>query len=221
MDPLFRRIGITAGHLVTAATPSLLSHPVTGLFPDGLLVGQVAIVTGSGQGIGAQCAKMFAKEGAKVVVTDIDTTKSDSVAASIVNEGGDAVSYPGDVTQQEFADGIVAFTLEKFGKINIIVNNAGYTWDAILHKMTDKQWNAMLEVHNTAPFRLIRAAAPHLRDSAKKEKDKGLPIQSRCIINISSISGTQGNVGQINYATAKAGIIGLTKTVAKEWYSYP
>jgi len=108
-------------------------------------------------------------------------------------------------------------TIKAFGKINIIVNNAGYTWDGMIHKMTDKQWSAILECHNTAPFRMIRAAAPYMRELGKTEKEKGLPLQPRCIINISSTSGLHGNAGQINYSTAKAGIVGLTKTVAKEW----
>jgi len=108
-------------------------------------------------------------------------------------------------------------TVKTFGKINILVNNAGYTWDGMLHKMTDKQWNAILEVHNTAPFRMIRAAAPYMREQAKTEKEKGLPLEPRAIVNVSSTSGLHGNVGQINYSTAKMGIVGLTKTVAKEW----
>ncbi len=94
------------------------------------------------------------------------------------------------------------------GRINIIVNNAGYTWDGVIHKMTDKQWDTILAVHNTAPFRLVRTAAPYFR-----VKDG----QSRCIINISSTSGLHGNAGQANYAVAKAGVTGLTKTIAKEW----
>ncbi|KAL6057152.1 putative Shortchain dehydrogenase/reductase SDR [Balamuthia mandrillaris] len=105
----------------------------------------------------------------------------------------------------------------KFGALDILVNNAGYTWDGVIHRMTDKQWDAMLLVHNTAPFRLIRAAAPYMRDVAKQEIEKNGAAKPRCIINISSTSGLHGNAGQINYATAKMGILGLTKTVAKEW----
>jgi len=160
---------------------------------------------------------LFAKEGAKVVVTDIDQAKSDGVAAKINAEGGTAISFPGDVTNPTFPDKILEHTVKTFGKINILVNNAGYTWDGMLHKMTDKQWNAILEVHNTAPFRMIRAAAPYMREQAKTEKEKGLPLEPRAIVNVSSTSGLHGNVGQINYSTAKMGIVGLTKTVAKEW----
>eukprot|EP01127_Copromyxa_protea_P001473 TRINITY_DN11457_c0_g1_i1.p1 TRINITY_DN11457_c0_g1~~TRINITY_DN11457_c0_g1_i1.p1 ORF type:complete len:311 (-),score=77.81 TRINITY_DN11457_c0_g1_i1:125-1057(-) len=214
-DVTARRVANITRHLI--APTAVVANPTSGLYPQGLLFEQVAIITGSGQGIGAKCAEMFAKEGAKVVVTDLDVAKSDAMAASIIASGGSAVSFPGDITKEDFPDKLVKFTIEKFGKLNIIVNNAGYTWDGIIHKMTDKQYEAMLLVHNTAPFRLIRAAAPYLRDPAKKEIDQGLPLQPRSIVNISSISGTLGNAGQANYSTAKAGIVGLTKAVAKEW----
>jgi len=211
-----RRLAVLAGHFTEPSAP-IQSNLTSGLYPNGLLAGEVAIITGSGQGIGARAAQMFAKEGAKVVVTDLDAAKSDGVAAGINADGGSAVSFPGDITQADFPEKLVAFAIEKFGKINHIINNAGYTWDGVLHKMSDKQWAAMLEVHNTAPFRLLRAAAPYMREPAKEEKDKGLPLQNRAIVNISSISGTLGNAGQVNYSTAKSGIVGLTKTVAKEW----
>uniref|UniRef100_A0A6B2LDG0 Uncharacterized protein n=1 Tax=Arcella intermedia TaxID=1963864 RepID=A0A6B2LDG0_9EUKA len=179
--------------------------------------GQVAIITGSGQGIGEAAAHLFAKEGAKVVVNDLDKAKSDKVAADITSAGGVATSFPGDVTDPLFPDQILEHTIKTFGKLNIIVNNAGYTWDGMLHKITDKQWNAILEVHNTAPFRMIRSAAPYMREAGKNEKDQKLPVEPRCIVNVSSTSGLHGNVGQANYSTAKMGIVGLTKTVAKEW----
>jgi len=197
--------------------PPRIHQNLTTAFPGGLLNGQVAIITGSGQGIGEAAARLFAKEGAKVVVTDIDRVKSDGVTAAIIAEGGSAISFPGDVTDPTFPDRILEHTVKVFGKVNILVNNAGYTWDGMLHKMTDKQWNAILDVHNTAPFRMIRAAAPYMREQAKYEKEKGLPQEPRSIVNISSTSGLHGNIGQANYSTAKLGIVGLTKTVAKEW----
>ncbi|KAL8704492.1 MAG: hypothetical protein Q9201_002367 [Fulgogasparrea decipioides] len=179
------------------------------LFPQGMLSGQVAIITGSGQGIGAEAAKMFAREGAKVVVQDIDTVKAQSVAHTINENGGEALAVPGDILDDKHINELVKRAADfGEGKINIIVNNAGFTWDAVIHKMTDKQWDTILALHNTAPFKLIRAAAPYFR-----VKD-GAP---RCIINISSTSGTSGNAGQANYGLAKAGITGLTKTIAKEW----
>ncbi|KIV95173.1 hypothetical protein PV10_02854 [Exophiala mesophila] len=179
-------------------------------YPKGLLAGQVAIITGSGQGIGAEAARLFANEGAKVVVTDVDSAKADSVAKSINDASpGRAIAVAGDVTDPNFFPVLVQKTAEfGNGKIHIIVNNAGYTWDGVIHKITDKQWDTILSVHNTAPFRLIRQAAPYFR-----VKD-GEP---RCIINISSTSGTHGNAGQANYSLAKAGVTGLTKTIAKEW----
>jgi len=185
-----------------------------------ILKDQVAIITGAGQGIGCAAALLFAKEGASVVVSDLDGAKAKSVVEDITKNGGKAIAVVGDVTDPAFPDRIVKETISAFGKLNIIVNNAGYTWDGMLHKITDKQWEAMLAVHNTAPFRLIRAAAPYMRDAAKEEMDKGGKAQPRCVINVSSTSGLHGNIGQANYSTAKLGIVGLTKTVAKEWGAF-
>ncbi|OAP63310.1 hypothetical protein AYL99_02537 [Fonsecaea erecta] len=181
-------------------------------YPSGLLAGQVAIITGSGQGIGAECARLFANEGAKVVVCDVDAAKGEAVAKSIndATPGNKrAIAVPGDVTDPNYFPVLVSKAAEfGNGKIHIIVNNAGYTWDGVIHKITDKQWDTIINVHNTAPFRLIRQAAPYFR---VKDGDK------RVIINISSTSGTHGNAGQANYSLAKAGVTGLTKTIAKEW----
>lgn len=185
----------------------------------GLLEGQVAIITGAGRGIGAATARLFAAEGARVVVSDLDATVADVVADEIRVGGGDAIEVSGDITDPAFPERLVAETIKKYGTLNILVNNAGYTWDGMLHKMSDKQWQAMLDVHNTAPFRLIRAAAPHMRDAAKQEQAEGRTPEPRCIVNVSSTSGLHGNAGQANYSTAKLGIVGLTKTVAKEWGS--
>ncbi|KAF7725726.1 hypothetical protein EC973_009444 [Apophysomyces ossiformis] len=181
---------------------------LSGSHPKGLLAGEVAIITGSGQGIGKSCAELFAREGALVVVTDIDAAKSDQVAADINAAGGQAISIPGDVLDPAFPERLIEGTVKAFGKINHIVNNAGFTYDGMIHKISDKQWDLMLAVHNTAPFKIIRAAAKYLR---KKDGE------NKCIVNVSSTSGLHGNVGQANYATAKAGVVGLTKTVAKEW----
>ncbi|EXJ87816.1 3-oxoacyl-[acyl-carrier protein] reductase [Capronia coronata CBS 617.96] len=179
-------------------------------YPTGLLAGQTAIITGSGQGIGAECARLFANEGAKVVVCDVDSSRSEAMAKTINDAGANrAISVPGDVTDPNYIKVLVKKAAEfGNGKIHIIVNNAGYTWDGVIHKITDKQWDTILNVHNTAPFRLIREAAPYFR-----VKD-GEP---RVIINVSSTSGTHGNAGQANYSLAKAGVTGLTKTIAKEW----
>ncbi|OAA54628.1 Short-chain dehydrogenase/reductase SDR [Cordyceps fumosorosea ARSEF 2679] len=178
-------------------------------YPKGMLAGQVAIITGSGQGIGAETARLFAKEGAKVVVTDIDAKKSDAVAEAINSSGGQAISVPGDVLDPSYPETLVSRAAAfGSGKIHILVNNAGYTWDGVVHKMSDKQWDTILALHATAPFRLVRAAAAYFRVT------DGEP---RCVVNISSTSGVHGNAGQANYALAKAGVVGLTKTIAKEW----
>ncbi|CAG9977556.1 unnamed protein product [Clonostachys byssicola] len=178
-------------------------------YPRGLLAGQVAIITGSGQGIGAEAARLFAKEGAKVVVADIDEKKCKDVADSINSSGGSALAVPGDILKQDYVNSLIKKAADfGNGKIHIIVNNAGYTWDGVIHKMTDKQWDNIIALHCTAPFNIVRAAAPYFR-----VKD-GEP---RNIINISSTSGVHGNAGQLNYALAKAGVTGFTKTIAKEW----
>jgi 3-oxoacyl-[acyl-carrier protein] reductase len=178
---------------------------------------QVVIVTGAGRGIGAAAARLFALHGAQVVVNDLNAEPAEAVAADIQAAGGDALAVPGSVTDPDFPDQLMQATVAAYGKINILVNNAGYTWDGMLHKMTDEQWQAILDVHATAPFRMIRAAVPYMREPAKAEYAAGTVPEPRCIVNVSSTSGLHGNVGQINYATGKMGIVGLTKTVAKEW----
>ncbi|KAL2171684.1 hypothetical protein VTG60DRAFT_1980 [Thermothelomyces hinnuleus] len=178
-------------------------------YPKGLLAGQVAIITGAGQGIGAECARLFANEGAKVVVSDIDAAKAEEVASKIRASGGEALAVAGDLLKDECIKQLIQKAAAfGNGKIHILVNNAGFTWDAVIHKMTDKQWDTMLAMHGTVPFKLVREAAPYFR-----VKD-GEP---RNIVNISSTSGLHGNAGQLNYAMAKAGVVGLTKTIAKEW----
>ncbi|KAK8056971.1 hypothetical protein PG993_002198 [Apiospora rasikravindrae] len=178
-------------------------------WPKGMLAGQVAIITGSGQGIGAEAARLFANEGAKVVVSDIDSAKAKAVAGSITSAGGQAIAVPGDMLDDSYLKTLVKSAAAfGHGKIHIIVNNAGYTWDGVIHKMTDKQWDAIIALHCTAPFKLVREASPYFR-----VRD-GEP---RAILNVSSSSGVHGNAGQANYALAKAGVTGLTKTIAKEW----
>ena len=181
-----------------------------------MLKDRVAIITGSGRGIGQAAAKLFAREGAKVVVSDIDQEPADATVEEIKAAGGEAIAYVGDATADGFAEGIVKAAGDTWGAIHIIVNNAGYTWDGVIQKMTDKQWQAMLDIHVTAPFRIIRAAAPYFRDAAKKEMAEGKSV-ARKIVNISSMAGTSGNAGQVNYSAAKAAILGLTRTMAKEW----
>jgi 3-oxoacyl-[acyl-carrier protein] reductase len=183
-----------------------------------LFSNQTVVITGAGRGIGAAAARLFAQHGARVVVNDRDEGPAAEVAGEIEAGGAEALAVAGDVTAADFPDALLAAAAERFGKINVLVNNAGFTWDGMLHTMTDEQWLRVLEIHTLAPFRLIRAAARYLREPAKAELDAGRPFsENRCIVNVSSTSGLHGNVGQANYATAKMGIVGLTKTVAKEW----
>jgi 3-oxoacyl-[acyl-carrier protein] reductase len=181
-----------------------------------LLVGKSAIVTGSGRGIGKSIAKLFSEHGASVVINDIDADVAEATASEIKDSGGKAVVCAGSVTDVEFPDRLVKTTAEAFGGIDIIVNNAGYTWDSVIQNMTDEQWYAMLEVHLTAPFRIIRAATPYMREAAKQEIAEGKRVH-RKIVNVSSTSGVAGNAGQVNYSAGKMGIVGVTKTMAKEW----
>ena len=186
----------------------------------GMIDGKVAILTGSGRGIGAATAKMFGAEGASVVVSDLDPAPAEETAAAIRAAGGKAVVVAGDVTDPAFPAQLIKATLDSFGGIDIIVNNAGYTWDAVIQNMTDKQWYAMLDVHTTAPFRILREASQFIREAAKKEQSANGRANPRKIINVASVSGVYGNAGQVNYSTAKAGVTGLTKTLAKEWGRY-
>src|SRR5215203_2836449 len=179
----------------------------------GVLDGKAAIVTGSAQGIGRATAELLAEQGARVLNNDLDADKAEQAASEIA---GETAVFGGDLTKEGVPDQLVQKAVDEFGQIDIIVNNAGYTWDGVAHKMTDEQFQAMLDIHTVVPFRVIRAAAPHLREPAKKERDEGREV-FRKIVNISSISGTMGNAGQVNYSAAKAGVVGLTKTLAKEW----
>ncbi|HKF58693.1 MAG TPA: SDR family NAD(P)-dependent oxidoreductase [Blastocatellia bacterium] len=181
-----------------------------------LLVGKSAIITGSGRGIGKAVATLFADHGASVVINDIDQDVADRAAREITEAGGRAVVCAGSVTDPEFPDRVVKAAAESFGGLDIIVNNAGYTWDSVIQNMSDEQWYAMIDVHLTAPFRIIRAATPFMREVAKKEIAEGRRVQ-RKIINVSSTSGVAGNAGQVNYSAGKMGIVGVTKTMAKEW----
>lgn len=181
------------------------------------LEGRVAAVTGAARGIGRATAELLAAEGARVLVSDVDPALVEETASAIRSRGGTAVAFAGDVTAARFADELVRTVVKDFGGLDILVNNAGYTWDGTLHKMSDEQWQAMIDVHLTAPFRIIRAAAPLLRETAKREIVERGVARARKIVNLSSTSATRGNFGQANYAAAKAGIIGLTRALAREW----
>ncbi len=185
----------------------------------GLLDGKVAVVTGSGRGIGKAIALKLAKEGASVVINDLDAAPAEETVNEINSMGVKAVAAVGSVTDKEFPDKLIGAAVNDLGGLDIIVNNAGYTWDAVIQKSTDEMWEAMLAVHATAPFRIMRAAAPYIRENAKKEKAEGKKV-IRKIVNVTSIAGVYGNAGQINYSAGKAAIIGMTKTMGKEWGRY-
>ncbi len=179
----------------------------------GVLDDKVAIVTGSARGIGRATAELLSEHGAKVVINDLDADLAEQAASEI---GGETAVYGGDLTAAGAPDALVQTALDAWGKIDIIVNNAGYTIDAPIHKMSDDAYQRMLDIHTIVPFRVIRAAAPHLREPAKVEREEGREV-FRKIVNVSSISGTMGNAGQANYSSGKAAVVGLTKTLAKEW----
>jgi 3-oxoacyl-[acyl-carrier protein] reductase len=179
----------------------------------GVLEGKAAIVTGSARGIGRATAELLAGQGARVLINDLDGDVAEQAASEIV---GETAVFGGNLTQPGVPDRLVQRAVDEFGRIDIIVNNAGYTWDGVAHKMTDEQFQAMLDIHTVVPFRVIRAAAPHIREPAKAERERGEEV-FRKIVSVTSVSGTMGNAGQVNYAAGKAGVVGLTKTLAKEW----
>lgn len=186
----------------------------------GTLDGKVAIVSGSGRGIGREIALKLASEGAAVVVNDLDAEPAKETVAAIEAAGGQGVACVGSVTDGDFGERFVQSAVDDFGGLDIIVNNAGYTWDSVIQKMTDEQWDAILDVHLKAPFRILRAAQPVIAAAVKEAKAAGQPIPCRKVVNISSLAGTGGNAGQANYSAAKAGVTGLTKALAKEWGRY-
>jgi 3-oxoacyl-[acyl-carrier protein] reductase len=180
------------------------------------LEGKVAIVSGSGRGIGRAIALKLASEGARVVINDLDPEPAQETIAAIKSLGGEAVACMGSVTAPDFADRFIGTALETYSGLDIVINNAGYTWDSVIQKMTDEQWYAVIDCHLTAPFRILRAAQPAIKALSKADQDVG-QRNVRKVVNISSMAGIFGNIGQTNYAAAKAGIIGMTETLAKEW----
>ena len=180
----------------------------------GQLDGKVAIVTGSGRGIGREVALRVARDGANVVVNDLDDEPARETIALIEKLGRKAVACVGNVTAPDFGDRIVDTAVKQLGGVHVIVNNAGYTWDNVIQKMTDEQWYTIIDVHVTAPFRILRAFANYVRPVVEAETKAGQRVV-RKIVNVSSTSGTNGNAGQVNYSAGKAAVVGLTKTLAK------
>ncbi len=176
---------------------------------------KIALITGSGRGIGRALAIKLASEGAKIIVNDLEKKTAKSVVKEIRRSGGSAISYVGSVTEKGFAEKYIAKAIEAFGTPDILVNNAGYTWDSMLHKSTDEQFDAMYKIHVKAPFQLNRAFTRIVAPIALAEAESGKEIY-RKIINISSISGKYGNIGQVNYSSMKSALGGMTKTLSKE-----
>ncbi len=183
------------------------------------LSGKTALVTGSGRGIGRAIAGKLAAAGAQVMLNDIDETVLRETEAEFKKAGFTVGSASGDLLDPATPDKIVQEAINKFGSMDIIVNNAGYSWDGVIQKTTDEQFKAMLEIHLVTPFRILRAASSYIREAAKAETAAGKTVM-RKVVNITSIAGTDGNPGQAGYASGKAGVIGLTKTLAKEWGRY-
>jgi len=182
----------------------------------GVLDGKAAIVTGSARGIGRATAELLAEHGARVLINDLDADAAEQAASEI---GGETATFAADLMKDGVPEALVKKAIDEFGQLDIVVNNAGYTWDGMAHKMSDEQFRAMLEIHTVVPFKVLRAASPHLRDAGKADKEAGREV-FRKVVNVTSVSGTQGNLGQANYSAAKAGLIGLTKTLAREWGAF-
>jgi 3-oxoacyl-[acyl-carrier protein] reductase len=183
------------------------------------LEGKVALVTGSGRGIGREIALKLARDGARVVVNDLDEQFANDTVEAVRAAGSDALACIGSVTDKDFAERFVQGAIDVFGGVDIIVNNAGYTWDSVVQKTTDEQWYAMIDVHMTAPFRILRAASDFIRSQARIEAESGREV-FRKVVNISSLAGVGGNAGQIGYGAAKAGVNGITRSMCKEWGRY-
>ena len=183
------------------------------------LAGKTAIVSGSGRGIGRAIATRLAQSGAAVMVNDLDEKALCETRCGLRDSGYPVEQLPGDLTDPSFPDKLVKATLDTFGSVDIVVNNAGYSWDGVIQKTTDEQFQAMLDIHLVVPFRMLRAASTYIRETAKAEIAAGKRVM-RKVVNITSIAGTDGNAGQAGYSSGKAGVIGLTKTLAKEWGRY-
>jgi 3-oxoacyl-[acyl-carrier protein] reductase len=186
----------------------------------GLLDGRVAIVTGAGRGAGRATAALLAAQGARVVLNDLDADVCDTAAAVIAASGARTLSVPGSVTDPDLPERLIAETVDAFGGIDILVNNAGYIWNGAAHNHTDEQFEAMLDVHVAAPFRILRAFAAWMRPQAKREIAETGRARCRKVVNVSSVSGTQGAATQVGYSAGKAAVVGLTKSLAKEWGRY-
>lgn len=181
-----------------------------------LFAGRVAVITGAGRGIGAATAARLARDGAAVVIGDIDREPAEETAALIRSRGGQALAVVADIRYPDQAERLIQAAAQRFGQLDILVNNAGLTRNATIHKMSDEVWNRVTEVILRGTFNCIRAAAPYLRGAGKADRAAGRRVH-RKVVNIASVAGIYGTVGNSNYCAAKAGVIGLTKSLAREW----
>jgi len=182
----------------------------------GRLAGRVALVTGAGRGIGRALVLKLVAEGSRVVANDLDAATLESLRDDVARSGGVCDVLAGDVTAPDFGDRAVAATVERFGDLHIVVNNAGYVWNSRVTSHTDEQWYAMIDVHATGPFRLLRAAGRHFRQAA----EDGRTSPARKVVNVSSVSGLFGEPTQFSYSAAKSALVGMTRSLAKDWGRY-
>lgn len=182
------------------------------------LAGKCALVTGAGRGIGAATAAKLTAAGARVMVNDLDAAEARSVADSL--DG--AKAFACDLTRKDAGDRCIQAALAEFGRLDIVVNNAGYIWNNAIHRSSDEQWHAMLDIHATAQFRLLRAYGQWLRSTPNSSAGAATDVirPARKVVNVSSVSGTMGAATQVGYAAAKAAVVGITKSLAKEWGRY-
>ena len=180
------------------------------------LTSKVALVTGAGRGIGRAIAQQLSAAGAAVMINDLDPAP---LAETLALLPQNCAQLAGDVTDPTFPQKLIDQTIAQLGGLDIIVNNAGYTWDSVIQKTTDEQFQAMLDIHAVAPFRILRAASGFIRETAKREAAEGRRV-SRKVVNITSVAATDGGAGQAGYSSGKAAAIGLTRTMAKEWGRY-
>lgn len=170
-------------------------------------------LTRTGPGIGKATADLLASKGAKIVIADVSQEKASEAVRDLRAKGYEAASVVGDALEPDFAEKAVKGALDAFGRVNCLINNAGFCYDAAIHKMDDEKFDLVMKIHNYVPFRMVRALSTHWMDPA----NRGMP---KVVVNVSSTSGLHGQMGQINYSTAKMGVVGLTKTVASEWARY-
>ena len=178
------------------------------------LEGAVAVVTGAGRGIGRATALCLAEEGAKVMVNDLDQEGAEAVREEIVSTGGTAAANVGSVAERDYAGSLIEAAERELGRVEVLVNNAGVTAPAMTAKMTPDRWQRVIDVNLTGVFNCVQAVEPSFKKAFEANPDV------RCsgrVVNVTSVAGLRGTVGQPNYGAAKAGVIGLTMSVAREW----